>query len=102
MFDAFKMNDVSVYGSILFFSILYSPISMIVEFLFNAISRTNEFSADKYSAETTDSPNTLIDALQKMAKENLTNLTPHWLYVMLNYSHPPILDRINVLKSFIK
>ena len=45
-------------------------------------------------------PEKLITSLKKMSKENLSNLTPHWLNVMLNYSHPPVLERIKALKSF--
>ncbi len=41
----------------------------------------------------------LISALKKLTIENLSNLTPHWLNVSLNYSHPPVVDRIHALKS---
>ena len=102
LFAAFKMNpeNLSIYASLLFFSILYTPISMIMGFLFSYISRKNEFSADAYSAKTANLPNSLISGLKKMSKENLSNLTPHWLNVMLNYSHPPVLDRIKALKLY--
>ncbi len=100
LFDVFKMQDVSVYASLLFFTILYTPISMIMGFLFSYISRKNEFAADAYSAKTANLPESLITGLKKMSKENLSNLTPHWLNVMLNYSHPPVLDRIDALKKY--
>ena len=100
LFDVFKMQDVSVYASLLFFTILYTPISMIMGFLFSYISRKNEFAADAYSAKTANLPGSLITGLKKMSKENLSNLTPHWLNVMLNYSHPPVLDRIDALKKY--
>ena len=70
-------------------------------FLFTYISRKNEVSADAYSAKTANLPNSLISGLKKMSRENLSNLTPHWLNVMLNYSHPPVLERIKALKTFI-
>ena len=44
-------------------------------------------------------PEALISGLKKMSKENLSNLTPHWLNVFLNYSHPPVLDRVKALKN---
>jgi len=100
LFDVFKMQDVSVYASLLFFTILYTPISMIMGFLFSYISRKNEFAADTYSAKTANLPGSLITGLKKMSKENLSNLTPHWLNVMLNYSHPPVLDRIDALRKY--
>jgi len=99
LFDVFKMEELSIYASLLFFSILYTPISMIINFVFNYISRKNEFAADQYSLETTGKPENLISALKKLTIENLSNLTPHWLNVSLNYSHPPVVDRIHALKS---
>ena len=102
LFAVFKMDNLSIYASLLFFTILYTPISMIMGFLFSYISRKNEFSADKYSAQTADMPECLISGLKKMSKENLSNLTPHWLNVLLNYSHPPVLERIKVLETFKK
>tara|TARA_B100000029_G_scaffold304876_1_gene297776 strand:+ start:144 stop:1385 length:1242 start_codon:yes stop_codon:yes gene_type:complete len=98
LFDVFKMQDLSVYASLLFFTILYTPISMISGFMFSYISRKNEYAADAYSAKTSNLSGSLISGLKKMTKENLSNLTPHWLNVMLNYSHPTVLDRINALR----
>ena len=102
LFAVFKMDNVSIYASLLFFSMLYSPISMIIGIFFSIISRKNEFSADAYSAKTANMPEALISGLKKMSKENLSNLTPHWLNVFLNYSHPPVLDRIKALKGYTK
>tara|TARA_Y100001970_G_scaffold285123_1_gene403996 strand:+ start:3081 stop:4319 length:1239 start_codon:yes stop_codon:yes gene_type:complete len=102
LFAVFKMDNISIYASLLFFSMLYSPISMIIGIFFSIISRRNEFSADAYSAKTANMPEALISGLKKMSKENLSNLTPHWLNVFLNYSHPPVLDRIKALKGYTK
>ena len=102
LFDVFGMQETSIYASLVFFSILYTPISMITGLSFSMISRKNEFSADEYSAKTADMPASLISGLKKMSKENLSNLTPHWLNVFLNYSHPPVLKRIEALKQYIK
>ena len=56
---------------------------------------------DEYSAKTTNNPDHLISSLKKLSAENLSNLTPHWLNVALNYSHPPTLERINALKKYL-
>lgn len=102
LFSVFKMENLSIYASLLFFGMLYSPIEMILGFIFNYLSRKHEFEADEYSAKTTGNPTDLISSLKKLSAENLSNLTPHWLNVALNYSHPPTLDRINALKVFKK
>jgi len=101
LFNVFKMENLSIYASLLFFTMLYAPISMVTGIMFSIISRKNEFSADEYSAQTFKMPLALISSLKKMSKENLSNLTPHWLNVFLNYSHPPVLQRIKALKEHI-
>ena len=40
-----------------------------------------------------------IDALKKLVVHNLGNLTPHPFYVFLNYSHPPVLERIRAIRE---
>ena len=100
LFSVFSMENLSIYASLIFFSILYTPISMIMGVVFSLISRKNEFAADEYSAKTANMPKSLISGLKKMSKENLSNLTPHWLNVFLNYSHPPVLKRIEALKNY--
>ena len=102
LFAVFKMENLSIYASFLFFGILYTPLSMVMNLLFNFISRKNEFAADQYSANTYLMPDKLISGLKKMSKDNLRNLTPHWLNVFVNYTHPPIIQRINALKVYIK
>jgi STE24 endopeptidase len=41
----------------------------------------------------------MIEALKKVSKDNLDNLTPHQLRVVLDYSHPPMLVRIQALRA---
>jgi STE24 endopeptidase len=41
----------------------------------------------------------MVSALKKLSVHNLSNLTPHPFYVFLNYSHPPVLQRIQTLSS---
>ena len=102
LFSVFGMQNLSIYASLVFFSMLYAPISLMLGIFFSIISRKNEFAADAYSAQTAKMPEALISGLKKMSKENLSNLTPHWLNVFLNYSHPPVLERIKALKTYIK
>ncbi len=99
LFDVFYMEDPSIYAGLVFFSMLYAPISLILGIFFTYISRRNEFAADQYSIETAKMPNSMISSLKKLSKENLSNLTPHWLNVFLNYTHPPVLERIRALKG---
>ncbi len=98
LFAAFKMGQTSIYASIFFFGFLYMPINMVFSILGNILSRRHEYQADSFAVKTCNKPQAFIDALKKLTVSNLSNLTPHPLKVFLEYSHPPILKRIQVLR----
>jgi STE24 endopeptidase len=99
LFDAFYMPQQSVYAGMLFFAMLYAPIDFFVGILIQILSRKNETVADRFAAETTGDPGSMINALKKLSVHNLSNLTPHPFYAFLNYSHPPVLKRIQHLST---
>ncbi len=94
LFEAFYMEHVSVYGGLVFFSLLLTPVEMVLSVALNILSRRNEYEADRFAAETTKEPEHLIGALKKLSVKNLANLTPHPFLVFLHYSHPPLLERM--------
>jgi STE24 endopeptidase len=97
LFEAFFMESPSVYGGMIFFGLLYSPVEILLGILLQFHSRMNEFQADRFAVEKTGEPNALAVALKKLSAKNLSNLTPHPFYAALNYSHPPILKRIEAI-----
>jgi STE24 endopeptidase len=99
LFNAFYMEQMSVYAGLIFFSMLYTPLEMILSLLLQIFSRKNEFEADRFAATTIDHPEDMVSALKKLSRDNLSNLTPHPLYVFLNYSHPPVLQRIGAINQ---
>lgn len=99
LFDAFGMQHTSVYAGLLFFLLLYNPVSTLLGIIDQALSRKHEYQADAFAAKTTGQPEALANALKTLSVSNLTNLTPHPLYVTLHYSHPPVLDRIQALRE---
>ena len=98
LYDAFFMEQMSVYAGLIFFGMLYAPIDMIVSIFMQILSRKYEFEADEF-ASTTYQKEPMIEALKKLSKDNLSNLTPHPFYVFLNYSHPPVLQRIETIRA---
>ncbi|ADU61992.1 MAG: M48 family metallopeptidase [Pseudodesulfovibrio sp.] len=100
LFAAFGMERISVYAGLVFFVLLFTPVSLVLSVAANAISRAHEYEADAFAARATGNPGAMISALKKLSASSLTNLTPHPLEVWLHYGHPPALDRIRALSAF--
>lgn len=98
---ALGAESLSVHLNLVAFALLYTPISKLTGVLMNMISRKNEFEADAY-ASTTYNPVPLQSALKKLSVDSLSNLTPHPAYVFVNYSHPPLLERLKHMDKFKK
>ena len=99
LFSAFGMEHLSIYASLVFFGFLYSPISMVLGIVGNVFSRRYEYQADGFAVETTGMAREMVEGLKKLCLVNLSNLTPHPLQVFLEYSHPPVLQRIEAIEK---
>ncbi|MBS4001611.1 MAG: M48 family metallopeptidase [Desulfobulbaceae bacterium] len=97
LYSAFYMTNMPIYAGLIFFGILFSPIESILSVMMNSRSRRNEFAADSFAKKLVGKGDYLIKALKKLSTDNLSNPVPHPLYVMLNYSHPPVVERIRKL-----
>ena len=99
LFAAFFIDQPSIYSGLVFFGMLFAPIELVLSIFMNVFSRNNEYEADRYAVETTNKGDDMVAALKKLSVHNLSNLTPHSFYVFLNYSHPPILKRIEAIRA---
>ena len=96
--EALGVEGIRFHIALIAFGILYTPISMITGLVMNISSRKNEYEADNFAKEN-NLGKELISGLKKLSVNNLSNLTPHRLNVFMNYSHPPLLKRIENLKK---
>lgn len=69
---------------------LTQPLSSMV---MNAYSRFAEFRADRQAVRE-GYGDAMVTALKKLAKENFAHLAPSPIFVLLEYSHPPLSQRI--------
>ena len=69
---------------------LTQPLSSMI---LNAYSRHAEFRADRQTVEE-GYGKAMVTALKKLAKENFVHLAPSAINVVLEYSHPPLSQRI--------
>lgn len=83
------------------FTILYSPVSMVLGLFMNVWSRNNEYQADRFAAQQGQGEY-LISGLKKISVKALSNLTPHPVYEWVYYSHPSLLKRIKAIREIEK
>lgn len=78
--------------------IAIGPVSQLIAPVTNYLSRRAEFQADGFAKSMVGS-GPMISALTKLSRDNLSTLTPDWLYALFTYSHPPVPERIAHLKG---
>lgn len=79
------------------FSVLFTPISLVIGIFLSIFSRKNEYQADAF-AQSFGLADALISGLKKLSVKSLSNLNPDPLYVFFYYSHPTLLQRMERLK----
>ena len=99
LYKVFGVSEPSIYSGLVFFGLLFTPINMILSLISLSISRKNEFEADQYALDTTNNPQALISMLKGLASDNLSHLTPHPFTVFLQYTHPPIYERVKKIEK---
>ncbi|MEO5363669.1 MAG: M48 family metallopeptidase [Magnetococcus sp. DMHC-8] len=97
LYQGFFVEGMPIHAGLVCFGMVIGPIDLLVGLGFKKLSRRFEYEADRFAAETAPDPAALTTALYTLARENLANLMPHPFYVMLHYSHPPLLERVAAL-----
>ena len=100
--DLFNIKESSFFAKLIILGFIGSIISVPFGPVFHYFSRKHENEADKYSYEMTGNAGSMISALVKLSKDNLSNLHPHPLYALFHYSHPPVLERIKKIRKLGK
>ena len=98
LYTAFGLQ-VTVYAGLFLVSLYLSSAGFFLSPIGAAIMRRYEREADRIACELTGTSAPMIDALKRLAKDNLANLHPHPLYVWFYYSHPPLIERIEYLQT---
>jgi len=83
------------------YSKLLEPVQALMTVIIHGIQRFWEYQADSYAIEHKKG-NELITALEKISKENKASLDPDPFYSTYHYTHPPIVDRLNVMRENLK
>jgi len=99
LYETFGLDPARPYPALLIIGVFWQRLGFFLTPFFAALSRRFEREADAIAATLLQTPTPLIEALKRMACDNLANLNPHPFYVWFNYSHPPMLERINRLEE---
>ena len=98
LFTAFGLGGVHFGFALLLLLYLVQPFDLLSGIVFNHLSRVAEYKADAFAVKHT-SAQAMQGALEKLAVENLANLTPHPVYQLVYYSHPTMSKRLKALEK---
>ena len=100
--EAFGFNGINYgFAYVLLGSALLPFVSPLIGMAMNAYSRFAEYRADR-QAVLEGYGDALVTGLKKLAKENFAHLAPSKLLVVLEYSHPPLSERIAAINEKMK
>ena len=97
--ETFGFSSSQPYGVLLLIGILFQRAGFWIKPFIMAVSRRFERHADAFAVRLMGTAAPMIAALRTIARHNLSNLTPHPLYVTFSYSHPPLPERIRLLEA---
>ena len=98
IFNLFSLNSSSSSEFIIMISLLLPIFLFFISPLFSVLSRKHEYEADNFAKEHTSSIS-MVSALIKLYKDNLTVINSSPFYSAIYNSHPTVFERINNIKS---
>lgn len=99
VFAPFGFDGVNYgFAIMLIVGVEFALIVPLFSLLVNAVSRRAEFRADAQAVRE-GYGEALISALKKLGRENFSDLSPDPLLVKLEYSHPPLSQRIEAIEK---
>ncbi len=99
LYRAFGFSEIKIHIGLVLVSFLFAPLSRVFGVLSQFISRRHEYEADAYAVKNYEKPFELVSALKKLTVDHLGNLNPHRMKVWFDYSHPPVLKRIQAIEN---
>jgi len=97
--DLFHVQNETFFAKIVIFGFLGGIVTLLFIPFSSSISRRFEREADRFAFSLSGNNESMISALIKLSKDNLSNLHPHPLYAAFYYSHPPLVRRIEHIRN---
>ena len=94
---AFGFQEAAPYRALAIFAFCAGPFVFFLTPALTVLSRRQEYGADRFAVQTMGSAHDLSQALLRLSRDNLSNLTPHPWHSAVFYSHPPLAERLAAL-----
>jgi STE24 endopeptidase len=94
LYQTFGFAEKLPYVGLLLIAALFGPAAFFLTPMGAMLTRRFEREADDFCYDLVGTTIPMINALKRLAKDNLANLHPHPLYAWFYYSHPPLIERI--------
>ncbi len=98
-YNAFYFEASSFHALIILLMFCAGPFTFFLKPLTAILSRKYEYQADKFAIDAVHSASGLKNALIKLSRKNLSNITPHPIYSFYHYSHPTLFERIKAMEK---
>jgi STE24 endopeptidase len=102
MFPALNFQHLSDFANLPLLALVASGLSLLLMPALNAYSRFTERQADLYCWKCVANVTPYITAMEKLARQNLSESHPSRLVELLFHSHPPISKRIAAAEAWAK
>lgn len=100
LYTAFGFDTVNYGFTFVLVGVVLNIIQPLISLVMNARSRKAEFRADAQAVEEGYGEAT-VTAFKKLAKDNFAHLAPSRINVVLEYSHPPLSERIAAVERLM-
>ena len=101
MHEAFGFTSINYGFAYILMGMMLSLIQPLTGMGMSAYSRYAEYRADRQAVKEGHGE-ALVTALKKLAVENFAHLAPSKVLVVLEYSHPPLAERIEAIEKAIR
>jgi len=94
LYQTFGFAEKLPYVGLLLIAALFGPAAFFLTPIGAMLTRRFEREADDFCYNLIGTTMPMVNALKRLAKDNLANLHPHPFYAWFYYSHPPLTERI--------
>ncbi len=98
IYTQFGFNGVNYGFAYILTGVALGVLQPAINLVINAVSRAHEYAADR-QAVSEGYGEAMISAFKKLAKDNFAHLAPSRINVVLEYSHPPMSERVAAVEK---